>query len=230
MSSYYPICLDLTNRHCLVIGGGEVAERKVISLLEARARVQVISPQITDRISQLAKEGMINLTKREYRTGDLEKAFLVISATDNAVINTAIAAEAERLNILLNVVDSPAECNFIVPASVIRGDLLISISTSGKSPAFAKKIRQQIEQNYGIEYGPLLKILGCCRKLIIEQVSDIEIRKQIFGQLAESILPEMVRNKDILQILETMCRILRQRNIAHPKLEEEIHKAVFGPS
>jgi precorrin-2 dehydrogenase/sirohydrochlorin ferrochelatase len=214
----------------LVIGGGEVAERKVLSLLEAGARVQVISPQITERIHQLANEKAIVFIEREYRSGDLDKAFLVISATDNPAINAAIATEADRLNILLNVVDSPAECNFVVPASVIRGNLLISVSTSGKSPAFAKKIRQQIEQSYGLEYGPLLEILGYCRKFILEQVSDIEVRKQIFGQLAESILPEMIRNKDIPQILETIRRILKEKNFPHPKLEEEIHKAIFGPS
>lgn len=229
MSSYYPICLDLTNRRCLVIGGGEVAERKVLSLLQAGAQVRVISPQITDRIHQLASEKTIVFVEREYRPGDLDDAFLVISATDNPVINATIATEAGRLNILLNVVDSPEDCNFVVPASVSRGNLLISVSTSGKSPALAKKIRQQIEQCYGIEYGPLLEILGCCRKFVLEQVSDIEERKHIFGRLAESLLPEIVRNKDIPQILETVRRILKKNDFLPPKLEEEIRKVIFSP-
>jgi precorrin-2 dehydrogenase/sirohydrochlorin ferrochelatase len=196
----------------LVIGGGEVAERKVLSLLEAGARVRVISPQITERIQQLANEKEIVFIEREYRSGDLDKTFLVISATDSPVINAAIATEADRLNILLNVVDSPAECNFIVPASVIRGNLLISVSTSGKSPAFAKKIRQQIEQRYGFEYGPLLEILGCCRKFILEQVSDIEVRKQIFGQLAESIFKFWKLSAAYLKRMISLIQSLKRKS------------------
>jgi len=229
LSSYYPICLDLTNRHCQVIGGGEVAERKVLSLLEAGARVLVIAPRVTDRIRQLASEKVIVFIEREYRSGDLDKAFLVISATDNPAVNALIATEAERSNILLNVVDSPAECNFIVPASVVRGNLLISVSTSGRSPALARKIRQRMEQNYGCEYGPLLEILGCCRKLVLERVPDIEERKQIFGELAESILPEMILNKDISQILEAIRSTIKKSDFPHSKLEEEIRNVIFGP-
>jgi precorrin-2 dehydrogenase/sirohydrochlorin ferrochelatase len=206
----------------LVVGGGEVAERKVLSLIQAGACVEVISPKVTERIRRLAKERIISWTDREYRPGDSKNAFLVISATDNPVTNASIAQEADRLNTLLNVVDSPQQCNFIVPASVFRGNLLISTSTSGKCPALAKRIRKEIQQNYRAEYGPLLEVLGLCRELVLDQVPDIEIRKQIFEQLAESISPEMIRDKDIPQIMENICQTLNDEDFPLHRLETGI--------
>ena len=229
MPAYYPICLELANRNCLVVGGGEVAERKVLSLIQAGACVEVISPKVTARIGRLAKKKEITWTDREYRPGDIKKAFLVISATDNQFTNASIAQEAYRLNTLLNVVDSPKECNFIVPASVIRGNLMISTSTSGKSPALAKRIRQEIQQNYGPEYGPLLDILGVCRELVLDQVPDIETRKQLFGRLADSISAEMARNGDISQIMNTISQTLQESDFPLPKLRAQIRKILKNP-
>ena len=211
----------------MVIGGGEVAERKVFSLLTAKARVRVIAPKATDSIHQLVKEKKIILSEREYRPGDLGGVFLVISATNNLATNASIAKEANRLNILLNVVDSPCACNFVVPASVIRGNLLISISTSGKSPALAKRIRKKIQQDYGPEYGPLSEILGLCRELVIEHVPDIENRKQIFGRLADSILPEMIRDGDIQQTMKLIRHILKVNDFPFSKLETKISKIIL---
>jgi precorrin-2 dehydrogenase/sirohydrochlorin ferrochelatase len=212
----------------MVIGGGKVAERKILSLLQAGARVRVVSPKATDRIRRLAEEGAITLAERQYIPGDLERTFLVISATDDPAANASIAEEASRLNILLNVVDSPPECNFIVPASVIRKNFLISISTSGKSPALARKIRKEIQRNYGPEYGILLEVLGCCRKFIIDQAPDIEDRKRIFRQLADSVLPEIIRTGDISQVIKAIRVVLKPGNFPLSKLEAEIQKIITG--
>lgn len=229
MPAYYPICLELTNRNCLVVGGGEVAERKVLSLLQAEASVEVISPEVTGRIRRLAKARKISWTDREYRPGDSKNAFLVISATNNPAANASIAQDADRLNTLLNVVDSPKECNFIVPASVVRGNLLISTSTSGKSPALAKRIRQEIQRNYGVEYGPLLDILGLCRELVLDKVPDIETRKQLFGRLADSVSAEMVREGDISKIMDTLGQTLKESDFPLPKLKNKIRKILAKP-
>ena len=229
LPAYYPICLELTNRNCLVVGGGEVAERKIDSLIQAEACVEVISPEVTEHIRRLAKERVISWTEREYRPGDLKKAFLVISATDNPAANASIAQDADRLNTLLNVVDSPKQCNFIVPASVVRGNLLISTSTSGKSPALAKRIRKEIELNYGAEYGPLLDILGLCRELVLDRVPDIEIRKQLFERLADTISTEMVRDGDISQIMDTISQTLKENDFPLPKLKNKIRKILRKP-
>ncbi len=229
MPAYYPICLELTNRNCLVVGGGEVAERKILSLIQAEACVEVLSPEVTEHIRRLAKERKISWTDRQYRPGDSKNAFLVISATDDPLTNASIAQEADRLNILLNVVDSPKQCNFIVPASVIRENLLISTSTSGKSPALAKRIRQEIQQNYGPEYGPLLDILGLCRELVLDRVPDIEIRKQLFGRLADSITAEMVRNGDITPIMNAISQTLKESDFPLPKLKSKIRKILAKP-
>ena len=145
MSSYYPVYLSLEGKKCVVVGGGEVAWRKVETLLAAGTKVCLVSPEITPGIDELVKAGKLVHIRREYRTGDLEGAFLVIGATDNEDINRQVACDAEKTGILVNIVDVPKLCNFIVPSKVERGDLIISISTGGTSPALAKKIRKQLE-------------------------------------------------------------------------------------
>ena len=138
---YYPIFMDIKGKPCVVIGGGRVAERKVLSLLNAGAKVCVVSPRLTDGIKKLVRERRVKVIKRAYKQGDIDSAFLAYSATDKREINREIFKEAKGKGILLNVVDVPDMCNFIVPSVVERGDLLIAISTSGKSPALAKRIR-----------------------------------------------------------------------------------------
>lgn len=165
--TYYPVCLDIKNKRCVVVGGGKVAFRKVESLLEAGARVIVISPEIIPALQELVHKesrfveapfvNKITHLPREYKSGDIKKGtFLVIAATDDLQLNAKIADEAKRLNLLINVVDAPKLCNFIVPATLRRGNLTISVSTSGKSPALAKKIKEDLQNIYGAEYEDLL--------------------------------------------------------------------------
>ncbi|MFQ6000852.1 MAG: bifunctional precorrin-2 dehydrogenase/sirohydrochlorin ferrochelatase [Anaerolineae bacterium] len=191
--SGYPIYLSQLHRVlCVVVGGGEVAERKVSSLLEAQAKVQVISPTLTKGLRQLAARGAIDHLARAYRDGDLEGAFLAIAATDDPVTNRAIFQEAEARKILVNVVDEPSLCNFLVPAVVRRGSLIIGISTEGRSPALAARVRQRLESLFGPEYASLLDILGDLREWIIDACPS-EKRRDLWYRLVDSDLLELLR-------------------------------------
>ena len=190
---YYPIFLDIKDKPCVVIGGGNVAERKVISLLDAGARVVVISPVLTPALKKLTREKTINYCPKPYEEGDLKGFFLAYSATDNPAINRKVFNEAKREGILLNVVDVPKLCNFIVPSVVERGDLLIAISTSGKSPALAKKIRKHLEREFGEEYAVFLDIMGKVREKVLTRSKESDTNKRIFEKLVNSPLLEWIR-------------------------------------
>ncbi|MEW6679701.1 MAG: bifunctional precorrin-2 dehydrogenase/sirohydrochlorin ferrochelatase [bacterium] len=138
---YYPIFLDIEGKRCVVVGGGKVAKRKIERLLEARADVVVISPDLDESL----KERVLWI-KREYKNGDLEGAFIAIAATNDKQINQMVYNEAEKMGILINVVDKPKLCRFIVPSLIQRDDVTIAISTEGKDPSLAKEIRIKIEK------------------------------------------------------------------------------------
>ncbi len=192
---YYPIFLDIVGKPCLVIGGGEVAERKVSSLLEAGGRVTVISPTLTSRLASLAAAGTIRHLQRKYRGGDLRGFFLVHAATSDERAHQRIAVEAAQRGILLNVVDRPALCTFIVPAVVSRGDLTLAISTSGASPALAKRIRQKLEKVFGPEYDEALRILAKVRAKLRQVPLPPKERQKILITLAHSPLLDHLKAK-----------------------------------
>lgn len=164
MSIYYPIFLNLSGKQCIVIGGGDVAERKVNSLLEHKAGVTVISRTLTQALGRLAQRGDIKACLREYRPGDLAGAFLAIAATDDAEINAAVAREGGQRQVLTNVVDNAALSDFIAPSIVRRGDITIAISTSGKSPALARKLAAELEEKLAPEYAALASLLSEVRR------------------------------------------------------------------
>ena len=205
MSRYYPICLDLYKKKCLVIGGGKVAERKTLSLLEHNGIVTLVSPKITPQINRLVQEGKINYYEKEFQPKDLEGAFLVIAATNNNKINKIIAQEAQNRGVLINVVDKPSDSTFILPAVVKRGNLMISISTEGKSPAFARKMKEDLEDQYGQEYGILVDILGNFRENIIQKEPDEQKRKALFHRLAKS--------EELLKIIKENGRAKAEKRI-----------------
>ncbi|MGI9569394.1 MAG: precorrin-2 dehydrogenase/sirohydrochlorin ferrochelatase family protein, partial [Desulfobulbia bacterium] len=146
---YYPIHLDIKNRKCLIVGGGAVGTRKVNTLLKCGAHITVVSPDPTPQLTRLASEKSVTLKMRAYRSDDLTGMFLVIGATDDEALNRQISEDAERSHILCNIADRPEICNFILPSIVRRGNLVITISTSGKSPALAKHLRQELETQFG---------------------------------------------------------------------------------
>jgi precorrin-2 dehydrogenase / sirohydrochlorin ferrochelatase len=193
---YYPINLDIQNRHCLVIGGGKVATRKVATLLKCGARVTVVSPEATDRLQSMEMSGSIRLINRPYRTSDLGGMFLVIGATDNKELNRQIYQDAENSGRLCNIADQPDLCNFILPSIVNRGDLILGISTSGKSPAFAKKLRKDLEKIYGDEYVLFLQLMGALREKLLSRTHEPEAHKAVFEQLIERGLLDRIRAED----------------------------------
>ena len=190
---YYPIFLDIKGNPCVVVGGGSVAERKVLSLLDSGAKVLVISPKLTPALKKLVAKKAISYCAKSYKGGDLKGFFLAYSATNNSKVNKEVFQEAKKQGILLNVVDVPELCNFIVPSVVGRGDLLIAISTSGKSPAMAKKIRQQLEKEFGREYAVFLDIMGKVRDKILTKSKESDKNKKIFESIVNSPLLEWIR-------------------------------------
>lgn len=205
---YFPVCLNIEGRRCLVIGGGRVAARKVQSLLECGGVVEVISPDLTDKLQLMRSAGKITWLERDYKTGDLAGAFLVIAATDDPEVQARIFAEAEEKNILLNVADVPKWCNFILPATVRQGDLSISVSTSGKSPAFAKNLRESLEKKYGPEYGVLVNILGELRDFVISRGQSTAENKIIFNKLADLAIVDLIKTGDWQRISRHFSDIL----------------------
>jgi precorrin-2 dehydrogenase/sirohydrochlorin ferrochelatase len=166
---YYPIFLNIHGKPCLVIGGGQVALRKVRALLEHGADVKLISPDICPELSTLVENRAISAIRKSYQAGDLHGAFIVIAATDNSNINSEIVKECHSLGVLVNVVDNAEESDFILPSSLRRGSLTVAIATSGKSPALSRKIRTLLERDFDKEYAKLV--------LLIEEVRS-EIKKQ----------------------------------------------------
>lgn len=167
-SSYYPVFLNLDGKKCVVFGGGEVALRKVKMLRDFGAEVTVISPALCPGLVTLAGSRVINALRRAYRPGDLNNAFVVIAATDEKDVNAAIASEARELGVLVNIINAPEVCDFIVPAYVRRGDVTIAVSTAGRSPALARHIRGRLEREFGEEYAALAQLIGEVRSELRE--------------------------------------------------------------
>lgn len=192
---YYPVNLDIKNRKCLVVGGGAVGTRKVAALLDCGAAVTVVSPEVTPKLLGLSSRGDISLEKRSFQATDLAGTFLVIGATDNEELNRTIHSEAQRRGMLCNIADRPEACNFILPSIVRRGDLIIAISTSGKSPAFAKKLRKEFEAALGEEYADFLKLMGAIRKKLLAEKHEPEAHKHLFERLINQNLVDRVKHR-----------------------------------
>jgi len=193
---YYPVCLDIQERGCLVVGGGQVGTRKVRTLLDCGAQVTVISPEATAELAELARKGRITWERRDYRDGDQAGMFLVIGATDVEALNRRIQQEAEAAGRLCNIADQPERCNFVLPAVIQKGDLMIAVSTSGKSPAFAKHLRRLLEGQFGPEYAIFLDLMGAVRQRLLAEAHAPEEHKPIFEQLISRGLLELIRRDD----------------------------------
>ena len=163
MPHYYPVYLDVKGKRCVIIGGGEVAERKIPNLLESGASLTIISPEATDAIRELAGRGEVRWLPREYAEGDLKDVFLAIAATDQRAVNEAIADEAAREKVILNVVDNAPLCTFIAPSVVRRGEVTVALSTGGASPALARKMRESLENSDALGYADLAPVLSSAR-------------------------------------------------------------------
>lgn len=175
----YPIALRLEGRRCVVVGGGKVAARKVETLLASGAEVLVISPKADTSIVDARNAQRLRLENRPFREGDLDRAFLAIAATGSPQVNREVAREARDRGVLVNIVDDPDNSDFHVPAQVQRGDLLLTVSTSGASPALAKRIRQDLETQFGPEYKSYLSLLRTLRNILQQNVPEQAERQRL---------------------------------------------------
>ena len=189
---YYPAFLDLKNRKAVVVGGGRVAERKVRSLLKAGALVKVVSPAVTPGLKKLADQGKVVHKKKSYGKGDLRGAFIVIAATSSAVVNSKAAKEADHL---VNIIDQPAEGNFIVPSLVSRGNLTIAISTGGASPAVSKAVRKEIEGKYDAEFARYLRFVEQVRGKALKEIPDAKKKERFLKSLASDEILGLLRKR-----------------------------------
>ena len=197
MSVFYPVFLDLRGRRAVVIGGGAVAEQKVRGLLAAGAHVTVVSPDMSPGLADLARRSAIELRRRRYHDHDLAGAWLAIAATDDRAVNEAVYAEAERLGVPLNAVDDLEHCSFIAPAIHREGDITVAVSTGGKSPALAVRLRQRIARLVGRAEARLCELLGELRPELATRVPDAQARTALWYAIVDSDVIEFVRRGDI---------------------------------
>lgn len=218
----YPISLNISGKLCVVVGGGQVAERKVLSLLHAHAAVRIISPQLSEVLAEVVteqaakntvkkdtvKKGTVQWWERGYQHGDLDGALLVFAATDNRQVQDTVVQDAQQAGILVNVVDSPESCDFQVPAVVRRDNLNIAVSTNGASPAVAALIRQELDRRYGDEYAVLLRLMSLLRKKICNTPTFKGTdRKRVFQNILHEDIIRWIRAEQwerIVQHLETV--------------------------
>jgi siroheme synthase-like protein len=180
---FYIACLRLKGRRCVVVGGGEVGLEKVEGLLACDGEVTLIAPDAVETLKDLAAEGSIAWERRGFEPADLDATFIAIAATSNTDVNIAVYEEAEKRAMLVNVVDVPPLCNFILPAIVRSGPLAIAISTSGASPALAKRMKREIAEEYGEPYARLAEILNEARGWAKATLPTYQDRKEFFESI-----------------------------------------------
>jgi len=212
MDRYYPVFLRIKNRACIVIGGGNVATRKTLTLLQDGGIVTVISPVINEELHKLANDGRVTWKQRQYQRGDLQAAFLAFAATNSKEVNRQVCSEAEQQGVLVNSIDDSDLCDFIVPSRVDRGKLQIAISTSGASPALTKSIRQELETIFGDEYELFLDWMHRLRVWLLENEQSEQRRREIFHAAVQSPVLSLLREN----------RINEAKAIIHELVQQEI--------
>jgi siroheme synthase-like protein len=181
---FYIACLKLSGRRCLVVGGGEIGLEKVEGLLACDATVHLVAPECNDELRALASEGSITWDRREYAgPADLGGTFMAIACTDDTEINIRVYEDAERRAMLVNIVDVPPLCNFILPAIVRTGPLAIAISTAGASPALAKRMKREVSELFGEEYARLAIMLNDARGWAKGTLPTYQDRKTFFESI-----------------------------------------------
>ena len=199
----YPIFLHLAGKPCLVVGGGSVGQRKVEDLLAAGAQVTLVSREATAVLATMAARGLITYLREDFNPDHLNGMVLAIAATDELATNRSVSAAAQAQGLPINVVDQPDLCSFVVPATIRRGDLTIAIGTGGRSPALAKKLRRDLEETYGPEYGPYVELLGAIREKVLSCRRDHPDNVNLFTRIVSSpLLPLLIaRDQTGLQAL-----------------------------
>lgn len=207
---YYPLFLKVSGKKCVVVGGGEVAERKAQVLAEDGASLFIVSPHLTPVLEEMVKAGQARTISRNYRPGDLEGALLAIAATDKPEVNAQVSEEARRLGVLVNVVDDPEHSDFILPSFLRRGALTIAVSTGGESPALAKKIREHLERDFPPEYASLVSLVSQLRQELRNQgKATTEVNWQELLDL-EGLLKLLKEGKDAEARKKLLSQIEKQ--------------------
>lgn len=204
---YYPVFLELKAKDCLVVGGGNVGARKAATLEKCGAKVKVISDRFSPWFDDL-KQTTICIEKKEYEKKDLNGIFLVFAATNNPDLNKQIKDDASMLNILCNVADAPDKSDFLLPSIVDRGDLIVAVSTSGSSPAMAKRIRQDLENQFGPEYAQLLLLMRNIRKKLLLAGHAPDEHKEVFHTIIDKGVLELIKANDEININAVLCDVL----------------------
>lgn len=209
--SGFPVTLRLEGALAVVVGGGSVAARKVSALLEARAEVVVVAPELSPALEALVEAGRVRAIRRGYQSGDLEGAFLALVATDQREVNALASRDAIKLRLLLNCADDPTSSNFFLPSVLRRGDLSVAISTGGASPALAALLRRRLEELLPLEYGELVALMGEFREIVREEVPDASQRRLALTRLAkeEQQLLEALRLHGAAAARERASELLR---------------------
>jgi siroheme synthase-like protein len=208
---YYPVFLKVKGRKCVVVGGGEVALRKVLVLLEHDTDLQVISPELCPGLAELADSGKIRVINREYREGDLKNTFITIAATDDRDTNRRVAADARRESVPANVVDDSENSDFILPSYLRRGDITVAISTGGRSPALARKLRTRLEKEMGAEYAKLARLVGEVRMEVIQQ--GIYIDSEAWQEALDlDLLLDLLRKGEKEKAREVLAGNLKEKH------------------
>lgn len=197
---YFPAFLNLKNKVVTVVGGGEIASRRVTVLIECEAKVTVIDPSPSSQIREFAAAGEIELREQPYQAGDLGVSELVLTTTDDLQVNGSVWNDAQAAGIPINVADDPEKCDFIIPAMVERGDLTVAISTNGKSPALAGHLRRRISSMLGSEYGHFLDVLDEIRDRLKKTRLNFDQRKRLLYRLIDSDLQRLVRESDDISV------------------------------
>ncbi|MBW1679461.1 MAG: bifunctional precorrin-2 dehydrogenase/sirohydrochlorin ferrochelatase, partial [Deltaproteobacteria bacterium] len=194
MNEPYPINLILKNKPVTVIGGGEVAERKITSLIDTGAKITVVAPEATEKIKSLAEGKRLVFKQKNFSDDDIEGSFLVFVSTDSNEVNHRVSRVAREKGVLVNCVDTPEECDFFVPSFFRRGSLALAVSTGGKIPALAKKISRELQISYGEVFAEYVDLLAAAREKIKKEVSlNSQQRKELIENLIDSNLLELLK-------------------------------------
>ena len=204
---YYPVNLNISGRPCVVVGGGAVAWRKIVSLLSYGTEIKVISPVVCESIECAARSGQLQWLERKYRDSDIKGAFMVFAATDDYETQQQIVARAKKQGVLINCADLPDQCDFHVPAKIKRGALMISVSTGGGSPALSAQIKLRLLEEYGPEYAMLVDLMSVIRRHVVGKGLP-EDNNKLFYQVLALPLPELIREKNWKRIEELLTKVL----------------------
>jgi precorrin-2 dehydrogenase / sirohydrochlorin ferrochelatase len=207
----YPLMMNLQNKRVIVIGGGRVAFRKTKGLLDSGAVVVVISPKLIPEMERFKNQEKIEWKEAlfdESILDDYHDAILIFGTTDDRQVNLQIYKAAFRRRLPCNIADVPDLCTFIVPAVISQGDLMIAVSTGGASPALARKIREELEKQYGPEYGKMTKLMGDLRKRVLNSSCDSDENRKLFSEIVDSELLDAIRQSDFYHAMEILKKIL----------------------